>query len=690
MANKQIEEFPLVTSVEVGDILHLSRGGADRSIGADVLVPTVGSSGTVVVDTFTDGVEYTAGSSNTISISQTLASKRNAWVFFKGIYQEKATYTLSGTLITFDEVIPVGVSTIEVVMPLVLEVGQTSAENIIFSTNGNVEELLGKTLVFSSVAAMDTADWLQVGMFCTTLGYSSAGAGGDNTYQIVPENTGTPDNGEFINLSGSGLQAFGLFTKGFRTPKQYGASSDVAALPDTDATPSVKRGDYYLTTGTTTITDFIEGRVGQTIHIQATDSITIQDNANIVLGDGNDYAMVIGDVLVLTQYQSGVWTEEARGSVGGGGGGTYLSLTDTDNSYTGLAQFVPVVNGAEDALAFGPAILNGLSTPVTLATGVSAAISAFNGGSGDITMGASRDGTHGIFNGGIGNTTISANRTGIVSLGGNTTGDVELGLGATGTVRLGDNISSNGTTVAIPDDIPLTFGATSQGLISYSSIQDNFSIGATGGLVLLGTTNISIVSSDETDNQHEIVTSQGSVLSWSSDGIDTSVSLDYNGNPLLTVDENGVTIPDDVTLTFGTTNPIPIISAFDGLFAHNLLIGALDTSPANSFIEFLDAGSLLLNSGGTNIASLRANDEACVAWTSDGVDTSVSLQHNGTTNLTVDVSGITTENVNHGFFGAVPVAQPIVTGDKTADLQAVVTSLLSALDSLGLIDDQTT
>jgi hypothetical protein len=327
LANKQIEEFPIVTSVEVGDILHLSRGGADRSITASTLVPTVGSSGTVIINTFKDGVEYTAGFSNTISISQTLASKNNAWVFFDGVYQEKETYLLSGTLITFDSVIPIGVSTIEVVMPLVLDVGQTSAENVIFSTNGNVEELLGKTLVFSNVAAIISATWLAIGMFCTTLGYSSAGDGGDNTYQIVAAGTGTPDGGEYIDLTGSSLQARGLFTKGHRTPKQYGTSSDVAALPDLNATPSVKRGNYYLTTGTTAITNFTEGRVGQTIHLQATDSITVQDNANIVLGDSSDYAMVVGDVLVLTQYEVGIWAEEARGSVGGGGSGS-LSVTD--------------------------------------------------------------------------------------------------------------------------------------------------------------------------------------------------------------------------------------------------------------------------------------------------------------------------------------------------------------------------
>jgi hypothetical protein len=41
-----------------------------------------------------------------------------------------------------------------------------------------------------------------------------------------------------------------------------------------------------------------------------------------------------------------------------------------------------------------------------------------------------------------------------------------------------------------------------------------------------------------------------------------------------------------------------------------------------------------------------------------------------------------------GFFGAPPVSQPIVTGSRGGN--AALTSLLTGLDSLGLVDDQTT
>ena len=79
-----------------------------------------------------------------------------------------------------------------------------------------------------------------------------------------------------------------------------------------DATPSVKGGHLFKTAGTTAITDFDDGQVGQTIKILATASITITDGAPIILNGSANYTMTDTDTLVLTMYNDQVWSEDSR------------------------------------------------------------------------------------------------------------------------------------------------------------------------------------------------------------------------------------------------------------------------------------------------------------------------------------------------------------------------------------------
>jgi len=76
-----------------------------------------------------------------------------------------------------------------------------------------------------TVPSMIADTSLQVGDFVSTVGYNSAGDGGDNVYEIVAAATGTDDGGSYIGLA-SGLQAKGLFTDGIHSAKQWGATGD--------------------------------------------------------------------------------------------------------------------------------------------------------------------------------------------------------------------------------------------------------------------------------------------------------------------------------------------------------------------------------------------------------------------------------------------------------------------------------
>ena len=79
-----------------------------------------------------------------------------------------------------------------------------------------------------------------------------------------------------------------------------------------DATPSVKNGNVFKTAGTTTITDFDDGVLGQTIKIWAADSITITDGTNMLLNGSADFDMTVNDTLVLTMFNDQVWEEVSR------------------------------------------------------------------------------------------------------------------------------------------------------------------------------------------------------------------------------------------------------------------------------------------------------------------------------------------------------------------------------------------
>jgi polygalacturonase len=80
-----------------------------------------------------------------------------------------------------------------------------------------------------------------------------------------------------------------------------------------DATPSVAGGKYFLTAGTTAITDFDDGVVGQTITVKAKTSITITDAGDLELV-GN-FAMTTGDTITLTMIETGKWSEISRSDI---------------------------------------------------------------------------------------------------------------------------------------------------------------------------------------------------------------------------------------------------------------------------------------------------------------------------------------------------------------------------------------
>jgi hypothetical protein len=79
-----------------------------------------------------------------------------------------------------------------------------------------------------------------------------------------------------------------------------------------DATPSVLDGRYFLTGGTTTITDFDDGVTGQIITIISEHAITITDGTNIFLNGSGNFVMAATDTLTLICKADNKWYEISR------------------------------------------------------------------------------------------------------------------------------------------------------------------------------------------------------------------------------------------------------------------------------------------------------------------------------------------------------------------------------------------
>ena len=101
------------------------------------------------------------------------------------------------------------------------------------------------------------------------------------------------------------------FQGGTATVTGYTANTTVT-FTSTDATPTVAIGQEFITAGTTAITDFDNGVVGQTIKILAASTITITHGSPVSLAGSINFDMVAGDALTLHMFNDQVWEEIGR------------------------------------------------------------------------------------------------------------------------------------------------------------------------------------------------------------------------------------------------------------------------------------------------------------------------------------------------------------------------------------------
>ena len=84
-----------------------------------------------------------------------------------------------------------------------------------------------------------------------------------------------------------------------------------------NATPTVSGWErFYLSGGTTTITDWDDGYTGMLFTMIAEHTLTITDGTNILLNGSGNFAMTATDTLTVLQKADGKWYEVSRGDNG--------------------------------------------------------------------------------------------------------------------------------------------------------------------------------------------------------------------------------------------------------------------------------------------------------------------------------------------------------------------------------------
>jgi hypothetical protein len=97
-----------------------------------VLVAFADYTGTVASETF-------SGDSSTLTFAVTVTpvASSNLSIYIDGVYQQKATYTVSGSSITFSEAPPLGTDNIEIIVISSLPIGSTTADLVGYTPSGS-------------------------------------------------------------------------------------------------------------------------------------------------------------------------------------------------------------------------------------------------------------------------------------------------------------------------------------------------------------------------------------------------------------------------------------------------------------------------------------------------------------------------------------------------------------------------
>jgi hypothetical protein len=193
--------------------------------------------------------------------------------------------------------------------------------------------MAGSAAVDNSIIGNTLQGFAANDILCVAIAGSTNVVMGNTCLSAITDNIGSPD----IALGNRGM------VSGF----------PILTLVN-DATPTIKVNDVLaplcLSGGTTTITDFDDGRNGDIFTLLAAHALTITDGSAILLDGSRDYVMAAGDTLTLAMINDQVWEEVSRKeNVDAGGHFSTLAASST-LSVTGASSLLGTVTMDGDLL----------------------------------------------------------------------------------------------------------------------------------------------------------------------------------------------------------------------------------------------------------------------------------------------------------------------------------------------------
>jgi len=281
------------------NLFRWNEGGtALENVDTDDLITTAQFSN-FKTDTFVDGIDFTAGTTTTVTLASSPGTKSNTQVYFDGVYQEKSEYSLSAKVITFDTPIPIGVGVVEVVhgtaadilAPSTREVQIADGVATAYTLSNSYEPGNGTLHVYINGVRQEVG-YGYAETNDSTVTFDSAPANGDRLLFLVnpyaPQTTADANNVTYTH-PGSGAVAtnVGARLSQIVSVKDFGAAGD-GVTDDTAAIQAaiahVANSDFhqklFLPAGRYIVTDTL-------VVNAATDADSSTDHRNLILeGEG--------------------------------------------------------------------------------------------------------------------------------------------------------------------------------------------------------------------------------------------------------------------------------------------------------------------------------------------------------------------------------------------------------------------
>jgi len=86
--------------------------------------------GNMTDNAYLSGTGFTPGTTTTLTISSSPGSPANLWVFFDGVYQTPDTWSVSGTVVTFNSAIPIGVNEVNIKVGNTIAIGTPGSGSV--------------------------------------------------------------------------------------------------------------------------------------------------------------------------------------------------------------------------------------------------------------------------------------------------------------------------------------------------------------------------------------------------------------------------------------------------------------------------------------------------------------------------------------------------------------------------------